>query len=69
VAGDRAGREALVTTGAAAVAAGAAGVIVAGGWLAGSISCGADPDCPAGEECKEIPSPPGGVPYKQCMRR
>jgi hypothetical protein len=44
-------------------------VIGAAGWLAGSVACEEDPDCPRGEECKDIPALPGRVPYKQCMRR
>ena len=48
---------------------GVGAVIGAAGWLAASVSCEEDPDCPRGEECKEIPALPGRVPYKQCMRR
>jgi hypothetical protein len=48
---------------------GAAAVIVAGGWLAATIGCRADPDCPEYEECKEVPAPPGGIPYRQCVLR
>lgn len=54
----------LITT-----AVGAAAVIGAAGWYAASTACEEDPDCPRGEECKEIPALPGRVPYKQCMRR
>jgi hypothetical protein len=50
-------------------AVGAAAVIGAAGWYAASTACEEDPDCPRGEECKEIPALPGRVPYKQCMRR
>ncbi len=55
--------------GAGGVVLGAGAVIGSGAWMASSISCQAEPDCPEGEECKEIPAPPGGVPYKQCMHR
>lgn len=54
----------LITT-----AVGAAAVIGAAGWYAASTACEEDPDCPRGEECKEIPALPGRVPYKQCMQR
>jgi hypothetical protein len=69
VVGDRGGRESVAAGGALTAAIGAASVIAAGGWLAASIACSADPDCPSGEECKEIPAQPGKIPYKQCMRR
>ncbi len=32
-------------------------------------ACDVDPDCDEDEQCREIPAPPGGVPYKQCMTR
>jgi hypothetical protein len=48
---------------------GAAAAIAAGGWLAAGVACTEDPDCPRTEECREIPAPPGGVPYRQCMPR
>jgi hypothetical protein len=48
---------------------GTAVIIGAGGWLAASVGCRADPDCPEGEECKEVPAPPGGIPYRQCVKR
>lgn len=60
---------ALVTGGFVGVAAGIAAIVVAGGWIAVSVKCEVDPDCDETEQCREIPSPPGGVPYKQCMRR
>ena len=51
------------------VAAGIATIIAAGGWIAAKVACQADPDCEESEECREIPAPPGGIPYKQCMPR
>jgi len=60
---------ALVTTGFIGVATGVAAIVVAGGWMALSVSCNVDPDCAEDEQCREIPAPPGGVPYKQCMSR
>lgn len=69
VAGERTDRDALVAPGAIGAGAGAAAILGAGAWLAASITCQADPDCPAGEECREVPAPPGGVPYSQCVRR
>jgi len=51
------------------VLTGIAAVAVAGGWLATEISCSVDPDCHEGEECREVPAPPGFVPYKQCVPR
>jgi hypothetical protein len=63
------GDSALVTGGFVSVAAGLAAIVVAGGWIAVSVKCESDPDCDETEQCREIPAPPGGVPYKQCMRR
>lgn len=51
------------------VLTGIVAVAVAGGWLATEISCSVDPDCREGEECREVPAPPGFVPYKQCVPR
>ena len=51
------------------VAVGIAAMVAAGGWIAAQVSCQADPDCEGSEECREIPAPPGGIPYKQCMPR
>ena len=51
------------------VAVGIAGMIASGAWMAAQVSCQADPDCLESEECREIPAPPGGVPYKQCSPR
>jgi hypothetical protein len=59
--------DALVTTGFVTVAVGLAAVVAAGGWMAVAVSCTADPDCADDEQCREIPAPPGGIPYKQCM--
>jgi hypothetical protein len=67
--GDRTSRNGLLIPGVVAASLGAATVITAGAWLARSIACDADPDCPDGEACREIPAPPGGIPYKQCMHR
>jgi hypothetical protein len=60
--GERTNRPALITPGFVALAIGTAAIIGAGGWLAGSIGCRADPDCPEGEECKEVPAPRAGSP-------
>jgi hypothetical protein len=60
---------ALVGTGFVSVALGLAAVVAAGGWMAIEVSCNVDPDCDEEEQCREIPAPPGGVPYKQCMAR
>src|SRR4051812_49879559 len=68
-AGEATNRNALVTTGFVTVAAGIAAIVAAGGWMAMSVSCNVDPDCDEDEQCREIPAPPGGVPYKQCMTR
>jgi hypothetical protein len=67
--GERANNRGLVVPGFISTVVGAAAVVAAGGWLAASIGCRADPDCPEREECKELPAPPGGIPYKQCVRR
>lgn len=55
--------------GLAVVAAGVVAMVAAGAWVAAEVSCQTDPDCEETEECREIPAPPGGVPYKQCMPR
>lgn len=59
----------LINGGFVSVAAGLTAIVVAGGWMAISVACGADPDCPDSEQCREVPAPPGGVPYKQCIPR
>jgi hypothetical protein len=59
----------IPTIGLGVVAAGIVAMVVAGGWIAAEVACQADPDCEDSEECREIPAPPGGVPYKQCMPR
>jgi hypothetical protein len=60
---------ALVGAGFVSVAAGLVAIVVAGGWMAAKVACNVDPDCDENELCREIPAPPGGVPYKQCMAR
>ncbi len=50
-------------------AVGLAAVVAAGGWMAAAVACTADPDCAETETCREVPAPPGGVPYKQCVPR
>ena len=67
--GDRAGSKAAARVGLVGALAGASLAGAAGGWLASSTGCNADPDCPEGETCREIPAPPGREPYKQCMPR
>lgn len=69
IAGERGDRRPLVLTGFVATVLGVAAVVSAGGWMATAVACRYDPDCPEGEECREVPAPPGGVPYKQCVRR
>jgi hypothetical protein len=69
VVGERGGRDNLATAGVATTALGAAAVLAAGGWLAASVACREDIDCPRNEECREIPAQPGGYPYMQCMPR
>jgi hypothetical protein len=69
VAGDRENHGGVATAGMVTTALGAIAVFAAGGWLAIGVACTEDPDCPRTEECREIPSPPGGVSYHQCMPR
>lgn len=69
IAGEGAERRELALPGMVVTGIGAAAVVGAGVWLARSAACQADADCPAGEECREVPAPPGGIPYRQCMRR
>lgn len=69
IAGERTSHHGLVAPGFATAVVGAAAIVGAAAWLAASVSCRVDPDCPEGEECKEIPAPPGGIPYKQCRHR
>jgi hypothetical protein len=63
------GSRALIDAGFFSVAVGLAAVVAAAGWVAASTACHADPDCPEEEQCREIPAPPGGVPYRQCVPR
>jgi hypothetical protein len=69
VIGDRGNHSSVATAGMVTTALGAVAVLAAGGWLAIGVACTEDPDCPRNEECREIPAPPGGVPYHQCMPR
>jgi hypothetical protein len=69
VVGERGNRDNVATAGLLTTALGAAAVIAAGGWMAASVACTEDIDCPRNEECREIPAQPGGVPYRQCMPR
>jgi hypothetical protein len=69
VVGDREGRGSLGVAGMATAALGAAAVLAAGGWLAVGVACTEDQDCPRTDECREIPTQPGGFPYRQCMAR
>src|SRR6516162_7827091 len=57
----------LVGAGFVSVALGLAATVIAGGWMAVDVACNVDPDCDEEEQCREIPAPPGGVPYRQCM--
>ena len=67
--GERTNHPGMVAPAFVTTVIGAAAVIGAGGWLAASIGCRVDPDCPEGEECREVPAPPGGIPYRQCVKR
>ena len=67
--GERTNQRGMIAPGFVGTVIGSLAVIAAGGWLAASIGCRVDPDCPEGEECKELPAPPGGVPYRQCVKR
>lgn len=69
VVGDRQPSETAATAGMLSCALGAVAVFAAGGWLALGVSCTDDADCPRSEECREIPTQPGGYPYSQCMPR
>ena len=64
---ERAGN--LPAIGLGTVAVGVATMIASGIWMAAEVTCQTDPDCAEYEECREIPAPPGGVPYKQCVPR
>lgn len=67
--GARQDRDGVATAGMVTTAIGAAAVFAAGAWLAVGVACTEDPDCPRTEECREIPTAPGGYPYRQCMPR
>lgn len=62
-------RDGMAVGGLITTLAGAAAVAAAGGWLAVGVACTDDVDCPRSEECRVIPTRPGGVPYYQCMPR
>jgi hypothetical protein len=68
VVGERRNQNGTANLGLITTAIGVGAAIGAAGWLAASVSCEEDPDCPRGEECKDVPALPGRVPYKQCMR-
>jgi hypothetical protein len=59
----------MINAGFVTVVVGLAAIVAAGGWMAVSVVCEADPDCPEEEQCREVPAPPGGIPYKQCIPR
>jgi len=59
----------VINAGFISVAVGLAAIVAAGGWMAATVACTADPDCDEEWQCREIPAPPGGIPYKQCMPR
>ena len=59
----------MIDAGFVTVVVGLAAIVAAGGWMAASVACEADPDCPEEEQCREVPAPPGGIPYKQCIPR
>jgi hypothetical protein len=69
IAGEHTASRTLVTPGFITALVGAGAIIGAGAWLVASIGCRVDPDCIPGEECREVPAPPGGIPYKQCVKR
>ena len=69
VVGERSQASSTTNLGFTLVVAGLAAVIAAGGWMAAAVSCDADPDCDDSEICREVPAPPGGIPYKQCVPR
>ena len=62
-------RNGLSRGGFITAAVGLAAIVAAGGWMAAAVACNADPDCAETETCREVPAPPGGVPYKQCVPR
>jgi hypothetical protein len=69
VLGEQYDRRTATNAGFTLVAAGLVAVVAAGGWLAGAVACQADPDCDDADQCREVPAPPGGIPYKQCVPR
>jgi hypothetical protein len=69
VIGEQYDHRSATSAGFALVGAGVAAVIAAGGWMALAVACDADPDCDDSDQCREVPAPPGGIPYKQCVPR
>lgn len=67
--GDRGETPSLRAIGFVGTAAGVVSLVSAGVLMAASVACRADADCPVGETCREVPAPPGGVPYAQCIPR
>jgi hypothetical protein len=68
VAGERSSdHPGLARVGAAGAAAGALSEMAAGTWLAETVGCRVDPDCPEAESCREIPAAPGREPFRQCL--
>jgi hypothetical protein len=57
----------LAKAGAIGAGAGALAEIAAGTWLAETVGCRVDPDCPEAESCREIPAAPGREPFRQCL--
>jgi type IV secretory pathway TrbL component len=69
VVGEKSDQNGMATAGFTVAAAGLAAIAASGGWMARAVACNADPDCDDNEQCREIPAPPGGIPYKQCTAR
>src|SRR3954468_20533016 len=69
VGGSRGSSQPMVAAGFVSVVVGLAAIVAAGGWMAASVACEADPASPEEEQCREVPAPPGGIPYKQCIPR
>jgi hypothetical protein len=52
----------LINAGFVTVVVGLAAIVAAGGWMAASVACEADPDCPEEEQCREVPARPPAQP-------